>query len=267
MKLISLFFLLICSTSFAQKIRIKGIFSENELSRYYETEIFKQVLKANTLLESVYNTDQYSLKINIDDSKIYHIEGIESKYSGTAKIIFSLKNTSLSKDSTWTYPLNIKAPNKQSLLNEILKQFEKTSGGEKNANTIVNLTKSNCQKTLTYIEKLKNQQNWRESYLLAKTLEGSECQTDAKKSILEIEESYAKDYCDNILPKIKILTQSGVEYKIQKGVDMLYLFPKNAKCKKEIEEISKQVSETYLKSSGKSINVSLDKNLDSIFKN
>jgi uncharacterized protein YqgV (UPF0045/DUF77 family) len=229
------------------------------------------------LFDFTYNSTNL-LTFDIDVSKILKIEGISTKFAGKGKIKLQIENPTLALDTTFVFNNNVSVANKYEIEEKLIEAFLNSPEGikffGKNINDyLLKVTSKNCADVIKSASKELTNKNWKDAYQKANAILNSDCRNDAQSIIGKIEEAYAEEFCNEKMTRIKILANSGIDYKMEIAVDELYQIPTKAKCKEEAINISKQIGEYFLKKNNGSTKVlnlnqivSKGNGLDVIFK-
>lgn len=95
--------------------------------------------------------------------------------------------------------------------------------------TLDNFYASHCSSVLEEANRYFSQENWKEAYSRAKKIETGACGKEAQVLIAKVEKAYSEEFCGEILPRIKVLANSGIAYQMEKAVELLYRYPPKAK--------------------------------------
>ncbi len=184
--------------------------------------------------------------IKYDLSKVHQLEGLSNSFSGTAKVWINLKSSTGKTDTTWNFSANIKAKNKWEVYEKLSAAFIEESQGIKGSIMIINTFLDryyslNCSAVLQEANNFFERKNGKEAYVRVKKIESGPCEKDAKALIARIENRYSEEFCEEILPRIKVLANSGIAYQMEKAIELLYRYPPKAKCGDEVQQVAKSV--------------------------
>ena len=247
---------LLTSIAYSQKVDIKinstDIYSNERLNNDFVTK--------NTDLFNVTYTANTNLTFGTDISKVFKIEGISTKFAGKGKVTIQVNNSNLGVDTTFTFTSNLSVSNKYEIEDKLIEAFINNADGSKglanNINTYLSKSVSkNCDNVIKKAEQELNNKNWKEAYRKAVSVSNSNCKKEAQSIIDKVELAYGEEFCNEKLTRIKVLANSGIEYKMELAVDELYRMPSKAKCKDEAILISKQIGEYLLKKNNGSTKV------------
>lgn len=241
-KIILTFCILAGFQGVSQKHFIRVDFSEV----YDKEKIVSEIQRIG--LTGIDPTSENQVLIKYDLSRVHQLEGLSNSFSGSAKVWVNLKNRSGKPDTTWSFSTNVKGKNKWEAYEKLSIAFIEDSKGLKNSlmtiNTVLDKFYSlHCPSVLAEVNTYFEQKNWKEAYAKAKKIETGPCEKDAKALIAKIENAYSEEFCEEILPRIKILANSGIVYQMEKAIELLYRYPPKAKCGDEIQKIAKSVGE------------------------
>lgn len=227
---------------------------------YYKERLVNEFIKKNEELFDFSFASTNLVSFDLDISKIFKIEGISTKFSGKGRINLKIENTLLGIDTVLKFSNNISVKNKYEIEEKLLEEFLKNVDGikllGKNLNTLlINATSKKCAEIIRIANVELESKNYKDAFRKAKPLLNSDCSNAAQIVIEKIELAYGDEFCNEKLPRIKILANSGIDYKMEIAVDELYFMPLKAKCKDEAINVSKQIGEFFLKKNNGSVKV------------
>lgn len=250
--ILTFFIILVVSKGFSQTIDLKIENSKLYPNSYYEENISKEFIRNESNDFNEVSNSNLVLIICIDKSKILKLEGMSNIYTGTGKIKFLLRNSVLDKDSLWVFNSEIKVKNEADINEKLISNFKNNKLGYKNLSEFIksfstNTINANCQSIINNAQKDVELKLWQDAIFKLKGVSKSKCKTEVDKILLIIEEKQDKEFCDEKLPKIKILAYSGIAYKMEKAIDELYNSPSKSKCKEDVFLIAKYIGNYFSK--------------------
>lgn len=243
-------FFITCTTLTAQKATLRfqnsGVYPNN----IFEENIVNELLKEGENDFSLSTNSNIVLSVKIDNSKVLKLEGMATNYSGTSKILFKLSNLLSLNDTSWFFGLNIKVGNEYEINEKLLSEFKKSEKGLRNLMSITkdfnrNSNNSNCQLVVAKANKDFEDKKWKTALETINSISNSPCKSQAKELMGKIESAYAKEFCEEILPRLKILANSGIDYKMEIVIEELMKYPSSAYCKEEVLNISKTIGQHF----------------------
>jgi|GEM_PF-1092537 len=218
-----------------------------QLSDIYDQEkLLSEIQRIG--LTGIDPVSENEVQISCDLSRLHQLEGLTNSFSGNARVLVRLKNTSGKPDTTWSFSCNVKVKNKWEAYEKLSTAFIEDSKGLKNSLMVINRTLDhhysvNCSSVVAEAEEYFRRKNLKEAYAKAKKTEDSACGKEAKDLVARIENAYSDEFCGEVLPRIKILANSGVAYQMEKAIELLYRYPPKAKCSDEVQKVAQSVGE------------------------
>jgi hypothetical protein len=276
----SLFLLISVNICLAQLAELKLVTSGKYPDSYNEQRVINLVFQKYNTEFKFNEIASNQVKVSVDLSKVQKLEGISSKFIGPAKIKFSL--TSINNPdttTTWEYKVDVKETEQYKVFETLHQQFQDDPNGlllfEKYVyGFLKNKPSVDCNSILekAKLDIIKNK--YKEAYLASISIKDSKCSVESKKLIEEINVAYSTEFCGDKLSRIKILANSGIEYKMELAIDEILKMPTQIKCHDEMVAISKQIGDYLAKKPGSErrqteINniIISGQSLDSIFRN
>lgn len=238
--------LALCILAGFQAISQKHAVRLNFSDVYDKERIISEIQRAG--LTGIDAASENEVHIKYDLSRVHQLEGLTNSFSGNARVLLSLKNNSGKPDTTWSFSCNVKAKDKWEVYEKLSSAFIQDSKGLRNSlmliNTVLdNFYANNCSSVLAEATHYFSIKNLKEAYSRAKKIETGTCGRDAQALITKIENAYSEEFCEEILPRIKVLAYSGVAYQMEKAVELLYRYPPKAKCSDEVQKVAKSVGD------------------------
>ncbi|MFY7825699.1 MAG: hypothetical protein ACOVQ4_01180, partial [Flectobacillus sp.] len=217
-----------------------------------EVDLIESLLNIKPENFGIEANSKITLSCEVDLSKVFKIEGLTTKYVGKSKINFKVVNNYGDLDTTFSYTIETSAPSKSEVFSKTKSSFIKDKVLQTKMNNEIHsylLAKANhnCKTELEEAKQNFINKEWKEAYQKASAQLLTTCNKDAKALMTKIDMAYDEEFCNEKLTKIKIMANSGIEYRMEIALEELLTIPKNSKCKEEALKISKQIGDYLLK--------------------
>ncbi|MBK9253918.1 MAG: hypothetical protein IPM42_00370 [Saprospiraceae bacterium] len=231
----------------AQNTKVIALEYDGQKISYYAFNNLKSILETNLQNITFNHSSIIVIQPGLKHTGLKTIEGMDTKKVGISILSLKIRNVITMRDTILKFSIEVAGKNENELDGEVIRQFIKDQKMISSISTLLNEYfgefMSNIPNLITKIreiEILKDiQQAMQMTYKLEATLESPNPELLALRK--ELKEKYDKQVCEKSLYEAQILINSGVEYQMNRAVNLLLQIPPSATCKTEALKLSEDL--------------------------
>lgn len=231
----------------AQDVKVIFLEYDGQKISYNAFNELKPILESNLSGITIGNNSIIVVQPSLKHTGLKTIEGMDTKKVGKSVLSLKLKNLITLRDTILKLNVEVAGKNENELDGDVVRQLMKD---QKLLSSINNILSEYCNEVSNKIsnhvgiirenEVVKDihvamQQTYKLEATLGKT------NPEVQKLKLELKGKYDKQVCEKSLYDAKILINSGVEYQMNRAVNLLLQIPPSAACRAEALKLSDEL--------------------------
>jgi len=231
----------------AQDVKVVSLEYDGQKISYNAFNGLKPILESSLSGITISNNSIIVVQPSLKHTGLKTIEGMDTKKVGKSVLSLKLKNLITLRDTILKLNVEVAGKNENELDGEVVRQLMKD---QKLLSSINNLLLEYCNEVSNKIsnhigiirenEVVKDiQVAMQQTYKLESTL--GKPSPEVQKLKLELKGKYDKQVCEKSLYDAKILINSGVEYQMNRAVNLLLQIPPSAACRAEALKLSDEL--------------------------
>jgi hypothetical protein len=231
----------------AQDVKVVSLEYDGQKISYNAFNGLKPILESNLSGITIGNNSIIVVQPSLKHTGLKTIEGMDTKKVGKSVLSLKLKNLITLRDTILKLNVEVAGKNENELDGEVVRQLMKD---QKLLSSINNILSEYCNEVSNKIsnhvgiirenEVVKDiHVAMQQTYKLEATL--GKPNPEVQKLKLELKGKYDKQVCEKSLYDAKILINSGVEYQMNRAVNLLLQIPPSAACRAEALKLSDEL--------------------------
>lgn len=231
----------------AQDVKVVSLEYDGQKISYNAFNGLRPILESNLSGITIGNNSIIVVQPSLKHTGLKTIEGMDTKKVGKSVLSLKLKNLITLRDTILKLNVEVAGKNENELDGEVVRQLMKD---QKLLSSINNILSEYCNEVSNKIsnhvgiirenEVVKDiHVAMQQTYKLEATL--GKPNPEVQKLKLELKGKYDKQVCEKSLYDAKILINSGVEYQMNRAVNLLLQIPPSAACRAEALKLSDEL--------------------------